>query len=183
VLFLLSATTVAGHDAVGVPRVVPDGPGQLVMRLEERVDAWEVSVVERPAQPRPDEPTRLHVRVRRAGGGRPYTGRLSLTLLRITAAGVREPVHGPEEVACSRGDSRFEFVHPSVDNFEVLLEFADWGGEHSLRYAYVVGRPGSPWVVLGSTLALFFALVVVVQFVKRSRRRIPSSKPAGGEDA
>ncbi len=173
-LAALGAAAEAGH-VVGLGHYRYD-PGRLrpQLRLSARVDDRQLDVSGDPGNPAPGEVVDFRVTVRDEGSEAP--ARIECTVHRVSVLGARTRV--VEWHAATAG--RFRIAFPDDAEYEVTFAAGDGARPDStLSFPFVVGRPGSPWTILGGFgggLALFVAGVVLAGRV-RDRRALAAVAP------
>lgn len=168
-LTALGAVAEAGHVfGLGNYRYDPDAL-RPQLRVEGRVDDWRFDVSGYPGNARPGEVIDFRVTVKDARG-EPVPGRVEWTIQRVSLLGTRRRVveWQPGE---SSGD-RFRVALPDDAEYEVTFAARGATQTSALSFPFVVGKPGSPWTILGGFgggLALFVAGVVIVGRVRDRR--------------
>jgi hypothetical protein len=152
------------------------GPDQLrpQLHISQSVDDRQFDVSGYPGNPAPGEV--IDFRVTIDDGGGPPPGRVECTVHRVGLLGARRRV--VEWRSGESGGDRFRISLPDDAEYDVTFAIAD-GATHSsaLSFPLVVGKPGSPWTILGGFgggLGLFIAAVVIVGRVRD--RRAPSAE-------
>lgn len=169
-LMALGAVAEAGHVfGLGHYRYDPQAL-RPQLRIAERVDDWRFDVSGYPGNPRPGEVIDFRVTVNDAQG-EPVSGRVEWTIHRVSLLGTRRRV--VEWRSGEPSGDRFRISLPDDAEYEVTFAVRE-GATHSsaLSFPFVVGKPGSPWAILGGFgggLALFVAGVVVVGRVRDRR--------------
>ena len=161
----------AGH-VIGLGHYKYD-PGQLrpQLRISQQVDGLTFDVIGYPGDPAPGEVVDFLVMVDGEGG---TAGPVAGTVHRVGLLGGRSRI---VEWRSAEAGGRFRFSLPEEAEYEVAFAVADGLTRSSmLSFPLVVGKPGSPWAILGGFaggLALFVAGVVAVGRV-RARRAPPA---------
>lgn len=140
------------------------------LRLEARVDDWHFEVSGYPGNPRPGEVVDFRVTVKDARG-EPVGGGVECTVHRVSLLGTRRRV--VEWRPGESGGDRFRVALPDDAEYEVTFAVREGATLSSaLSFPLVVGKPGSPWTILGGFgggLALFVAGVVIAGRVRGRR--------------
>lgn len=170
-LVALGAVAEAGHVlGLGHYRYDPDAL-RPQLRISERVDDWQFDVSGYPGNPEPGEVIDFRVTINDARGDGPVSGRVEWTIHRVSVLGTRQRV-----VEWQSGESsgdRFRISLPDDAEYEVTFALREDATHSSaLSFPFVVGKPGSPWTILGGFgggLALFVVGVVIVGRVRDRR--------------
>jgi len=143
------------------------------LRISERVDSWQLDVSGYPGNPEPGEEIEFLVTLGHARGGRPVSGRVECTIHRVSVLGQRQRVVESQLGELDGNGYRFRVSLPDDAEYEVAFAFGDGATRTStLSIPLVVGKPGSPWTILGGFgggLAVFIVGVVLLGRVRNRR--------------
>jgi ferredoxin-type protein NapH len=179
---LLVPAPAAAHHILGIPHYAYDEsyPQAPVITYRTDAGAYDVKMTGYPGTPVPGERVSLHVYITERGGGAPFLGPVSLTVIRDGILGLGDIVYGPVEAEASGGLYRFFPTFDREDNYLVRIDFSIDEVPWTIDLPVVVGEPGSPLTALALFGGGLAALFVVVRAARiKARRRSGTVRPEG----
>ena len=171
---LLGALPAVAHHILGIPHYAYDEQYPQTPVLTYRVDAGphEVKMTGYPGVPRPGERTSLHVYVVRRDTSAPFTGTVTLTVLRDRLLASDSIVYGPITATLEEAVFKFFPEFEAEANYLARIQFDAEDEPWTIDLPIVVGEPGSPWLVVSivGTVTVIFLLVVRALRIKQRRR-------------
>ena len=162
-LVCAAGTARAGHVVeLGQYRYDPDAL-RPQLRIERGVDDVRFEVSGYPGDPRPGETVEFAVA---AKGGDGPAAEVACTVHRVGVLGARRRI-----AQRSAADGRFRIGFEGDGEYEVTFAVRRGHVVSALSFPYVVGRPGSPWAILGGFGGGIAALVAGVAVAGRRRER------------
>lgn len=179
VLVLVLATDGWAHHILGIPHYAYDEsyPQTPVLTYLFMAGSYEVQMTGYPGVPEPGERCDLHVSIKRKGHtadplASGFEGRVRLTIMEDSLIGEDAVIYGPVDAERDQGLYKFHPSFPREANYLTRIEFEVEGAPWIVDLPMVVGQPGSPWTVLGGSVAalVLFVLVIRAMRIKLARK-------------
>ncbi len=194
-LFLLTLALVCpsgarAHHILGLPHYAYDEryPQTPVLTYRANAGPNELKMTGYPGVPRPGQRCTIHIYLRNIESGELFDGKVTLTVMRDRMIGTDPVVYGPLETGLELSLYKFSPQFEQEGNYTLRLEYMAEDEPWIIDLPLVVGEPGSPWTVVGSTaagLALFLVIIRAVRIKRKRRTGLPQRdsglSPAGGE--
>jgi hypothetical protein len=193
-LFLLAVALTGpsgarAHHILGLPHYAYDEryPQTPVLTYKANAGPNELKMTGYPGVPRPGQRCTIHIYIRNIESGELFDGKVTLTVMRDRMIGADPVVYGPLESGLEMSLYKFSPQFEHEGNYTLRLEYEADEEPWVIDLPLVVGEPGSPWTVVGSTaggLAIFLILIRAVRIKRKRRKQMHQNdselSPAGG---
>ncbi len=172
-LFILANSAAFAHHILGIPHYSYDESYPQTPILTYRVESgpYEIKMTGFPGRPQPGESCSFYVYVKELSTAKSFDGTVTMTVFRDRMIGEDPIVYGPIGVELEEAVYKFYPRFEEEGNYTARIEFSSQGVPWTLDLPVMAGEPGSPWKLLGGTLAGVILFLVVIRAVKIKMER------------